>query len=146
MRIGPVSPHGRGCAVGAIALIAMGMVVGFNAPVEGETCGLVVVAALAEILAKVSLACVIGAVAGFMGKIRHGTLLGSVVGVFFGPLIHIPWEAPLVHRACGAVIGALIGSLGAWAGKVTPVEDRIASGYPVSSADQAPSAFWAAVK
>lgn len=147
MRIGPISPHGRGCAVGAIAVIAMGMLVGFGLPRRPpQTCGMYAWIELAIVVAKVSLGCLIGALAGFTSDVRRGMVLGGLIGVFAGPLISTPWNSPVGHLATGTVTGALVGLLSSLAGKATPIEDRIASGYRDPRVRQAPAVIWVAVK
>ena len=88
---------------------------------------------MAAAVAKVSLGCLIGAIAGLLSSVKRGAVAGLAIGGltagWLGSPVSITSDNSLARFAIGAVVGTLIGALSGLAGKTTPIEDRRASGY-----------------
>jgi hypothetical protein len=114
-------------------MIGIGLVVGLNPPWVGRECGMAPVVQMAAAVAKVSLGCLIGAVAGLLSSVKRGAVAGLLIGGltagWLGSPISITSDNSLARFAIGAVVGTLIGALSGLAGKTTPIEDRRDSGY-----------------
>jgi len=114
-----------------VAMIGIGLVVGFNRPWTDEQCGLAAVNDFAAVVAKVSLGCIIGAIAGLIGSVRRGAVVGALIGglasACLGSPISITSNSVAARFGIGAAVGIFIGGLAGLAGKTTPSEDRFAS-------------------